>query len=391
MKTKFKLSIAIICSLIIINEAPAQSFWKKLGKAAEQIGKELITIPADSTGTKSTATETKTATATETKVNINPFKDVVAISPVNGLEINILGCEPSDKYVVLVYTITNRGPEFGFRIRGSSPPYKSNAIDEFGNQYWLKNYFGNVADNNGREAYNTLPTDVPIKIQTVISNVSPQANKLTQVKILSSKGDFIIKNVPIIRSNVSVQSSTTSTDCNEALDAQKINDIFYKKYGVMPSKRLKINDNKLLYYHAKGSDLEAMGCFFIFEKNNCVWNVTKIEEIGTLAYGSTIDSIQIVSVQGKDYLYYESYMTGGSAGNYDIYFGLYDYDMYQNYTIDYSFYPTKEKNKSSVNLISSDNLKFKPVLSDFLRNRMKLSSRTEEAKKARTQRRTYGK
>lgn len=234
MKTKFYIVFVICFFLLPIQETSAQSFWKQLGKAAEQIGKELITPPTDAQKQEQTQTTTEQQQKTA--------------------------------------TVANNG----------------NLTPEQRNQLFLD---------------------------------------------------------------------------------------IYGKNSKLPEKSFLINPTKVVYY---GVYKESALLLAIDKKDNN-WAGIKPIEIGDLEFAS-IDSIQIQTLGGKPYLYYEYYMPGGNAGNYNISFGLYELENYTPYALEYEYYPVRSTGKIEVKFTPSSNLFDFPDLSDYLDKKAHSSSRISKEK-----------
>lgn len=189
MKTRIYRSFLIICMMISISgSVSAQSFWKKIGKGLESIGKELLTVKSDSTaqtGIKQIGDTIK-----------NPFVNTTITLPVNNLKLKIISCEPNDKNVVIQYIIENLGDEKEYALHNHHEA--STAFDEYGNQYEITNTLGSHQSKSGT-TYNTLYTKIPMRMSTTIYKVSPKATRFSQLSIYTNVGNIVLKNVPIIR------------------------------------------------------------------------------------------------------------------------------------------------------------------------------------------------
>ncbi len=176
------------------------------------------------------------------------------------------------------------------------------------------------------------------------------------------------------------QQNTEPVNCDEELTQERMSQIFFSVYGQnakLPERFFAMNPEKILCYGV----YDQVGWLLALEKKDCKWGMVKQEEIGTVMSGSSVDSLHVVSGNGKQYLYYEYYMTGGNVGNYNIFFSLVDADTYTTYMIEYECYPVKSTGKIETKKTPTDNLTGQTILSDFLIKKLNASSRIFREKK----------
>lgn len=174
--------------------------------------------------------------------------------------------------------------------------------------------------------------------------------------------------------------------CNNSSFKKKIEikeqiEIFQDKYNSTPDTSLQIDSKRLLFIKhedindQRGEDLNKV---IILEKVGNDWGEIK-DTILSIGYYNTLSQFQIASIDNKEYLYYEDYMSGGSGGNSDIEFTLFDLNSNVKYYIHYNEYPYRSTwwtdFKKSRNLISHENLR------SFLDEKIKNSNRIHKPDK----------
>lgn len=205
MKTKLFISIAAICFSFANTEVSAQSFWKQLGKAAEQIGKEIIT-PVNTDSTSTSQTTNKSAVSDQKTAN-SKFPNTTISYPSKDIEIKLLSCTASGNDVLIEYTFINKGSTMNnFILMNSSGSDKAYAYDDEGNQYRIASQFGKASGYGSTSA--EFPSEIPVKSFIRVYDVKPNATHFTLLKMGSmgyvnkSKtfdGEISFKNLPIER------------------------------------------------------------------------------------------------------------------------------------------------------------------------------------------------
>ncbi len=161
---------------------------------------------------------------------------------------------------------------------------------------------------------------------------------------------------------------------DKKLSNDEMNEIFKNQYGILPEVSFQLNPEKILFYGVTGEDeFDQHGSLFVMEKKEDHWQETDMEELGRLAFGSSIDSIQLLSLGDKSYLYFETTMAGGNMGNFDVIFGIYDPDSYEIYSIDYEYLPGGMSDDVPFTL--SENLSSNPTVQSFLEEKAYSSPR----------------
>lgn len=155
--------------------------------------------------------------------------------------------------------------------------------------------------------------------------------------------------------------------------------IFHEKYFFSPDTSIIIGNEKILFlkkFEPKMYSEEDTFKLYIFEKLENEWQVVK-DTVFLFGYDYTIYEPEMVFIDGKQFLYYKQYQSGGSMGNYDLEFTLYDISSLEKYFIHYTELPENGKLlkdfKSSENLISNQNL------CNYLEGKLKNSLTKEKA------------
>ena len=169
----------------------------------------------------------------------------------------------------------------------------------------------------------------------------------------------------LLTAGVAMMEFTSCKQQSQQLSDKKRSELFSKICGLTPEASFQVTPEKIAYYVVKGSkeEMDLTGWLFILEKKENQWIEAASKELGDLVFGSSVDSIQIVKLGEKSYVYYETKTGGGNSGNYSLFFGLYDCDNYELYGIDYEYVPGET---SSNPFSASPNLSASPDLKSFL-------------------------
>lgn len=164
---------------------------------------------------------------------------------------------------------------------------------------------------------------------------------------------------------------TTLASCGQEkkMSQEEMNRIFSGKFKSNPEYSHQPETNKLIYYAA----IDDQAKLVVFEKKDNKWAVSAEEDLGFIdPFSSSVDSIEIVTVGDKPYLYLEKFDGGGSMGNNDMRFVLYDFNGNDHLFIDYAFLPKKDGISEKYSY-SSENYDDKL---HYLTERIKNSART---------------
>lgn len=165
-------------------------------------------------------------------------------------------------------------------------------------------------------------------------------------------------------------STYNKIDTNEQIE------IFQSKYVSTPDTSFQIGNNKLLFVSHKkyqeGPETDIHN-IIIIEKIGNGWGEISNTTISK-GYSNILSSFEMVSIKNKTYLYFEDFQDGGSSGNFDLEFCLYDIFSNVKYYIHYKEFPRGSiidtDYKRSRNLVDNEDLKV------FLDEKIKNSKRT---------------
>lgn len=194
-------------------------------------------------------------------------------------------------------------------------------------------------------------------------------NTIKSNNILKMKRLIYILIVPIIM--CSCKNST-----HNKIDTKEQIEIFQNKYVSTPDTSFQIGDNQLLFVsHKNNKEGQATDIYnvIIIEKLGDGWGEITNTTISK-GYRNILSAFKIVSIDKKTYLYFEDFQDGGSSGNFDLEFSLYDIFSNIKYYIHYAEFPNGSiigtDYKKSINLVEFENLKI------FLDEKVKNSKRT---------------
>lgn len=194
-------------------------------------------------------------------------------------------------------------------------------------------------------------------------------NTIKSNNLLKMKRLIYVLIVPIIM--CSCKNST-----HNKIDTKEQIEIFQNKYISTPDTSFQIGDNKLLFVSHKNNQEGPetdINNIIIIEKLGDGWGEITNTTISK-GYRNILSSFEIVNIDNKTYLYFEDFQDGGSSGNFDLEFSLYDILSNIKYYIHYSEIPrgsiTETDYKKSRNLVEFENLKI------FLDKKVKNSKRT---------------
>ncbi|NDW10547.1 hypothetical protein [Dysgonomonas sp. 520] len=158
----------------------------------------------------------------------------------------------------------------------------------------------------------------------------------------------------------------------ETIPVNERNEIFNNLFSEVPDTSFQIGENKLLFIKTTEKDLETDSKLFIVEKEKNEWKCTREKMLYEGVMFSSIDSLRITTIGDSSYLYYEYYQQGGSMGNHNVDFVLYNYDNDQLYTLFYEFYP---QNQGDVFPQFTDSENLSQPVNDFLESKAAISDR----------------
>ena len=98
--------------------------------------------------------------------------------------------------VILEFTVTNNGPDAELKLFGGIM-YDNNNYEYVEGEVQLLNRKGNFAPWYGREAGYFLISGIPVPAQWRFFNVSPEAQSIALVKLGTSAGEILIRDLPI--------------------------------------------------------------------------------------------------------------------------------------------------------------------------------------------------
>lgn len=147
--------------------------------------------------------------------------------------------------------------------------------------------------------------------------------------------------------------------------------IFNEKYSFNPDTSFVIGKDKILFLkklEPQISSQEDTFKLYIFERLENEWQIIR-DTVFLFGYDYTILKSEIVSINGKDYLYNMEYLSGGSMGNFDIEYALYDVANIEKYFIHYTELP--EFGKLLKDITTSKNLTSNQNLFNYLQDKLK--------------------
>jgi len=158
--------------------------------------------------------------------------------------------------------------------------------------------------------------------------------------------------------------------CRSGEDKEMIR-IYRQKYGSKPDYAFRMSDNKILYIKKEeGPEIYAPFQLFFLDRKGKEWISSRETEI---AEGCFLDSVEMVTIDQKKFLYFEVGQLGGSMGDQAIEFALYDFKTDAKYSIEYEQYPEAGITVTQFN--KSDNLQSHPLYKKYLESRIKKSAR----------------
>jgi hypothetical protein len=170
--------------------------------------------------------------------------------------------------------------------------------------------------------------------------------------------------------------------CNSPVVPKKISQrervrIFQEKYKFKPDFSFQGKQNQLLFLKKDDEGiLYNTTRVIVLEKNGTTWAETRNQEI---IEGYSTDSLSLVSLDNKEFIYFEEDQGGGSMGDHAMEFVLYDCASGKKFSIEYYEYP--EGGKQVTRFTKSKNLANHKKLSDYLENRIRKSARINLAGK----------
>ena len=157
-----------------------------------------------------------------------------------------------------------------------------------------------------------------------------------------------------------------SNSCNAERTA-----IFFEKFAFNPDTSFQVGNDKILYLKKFDFEEDTFK-LYVFEKTEHDWQLIK-DSIFLSGYEYRVDSPEISLINGQSFFYYEEYLAGGSLGNFDIEFSLYNLSTLEKYFIHYKEFP--DGNKTITEFINSDNLLASKTLQNYLEAKITSSSR----------------
>lgn len=144
--------------------------------------------------------------------------------------------------------------------------------------------------------------------------------------------------------------------------------IFYEKYNEYPEKSMVLDDNRLVFI--KNTELMSHSNISIYIMENKKRNSKTLQTIEFEEYAS-VDTVWLENIDGKEYLYWECVVGGGSVGNHLTNFYLHELNRNESYMLSYEFNPEESRAISEFN--RSKSLDGKPQLLEFLKEKMRAS------------------
>jgi len=163
-------------------------------------------------------------------------------------------------------------------------------------------------------------------------------------------------------------------------NAKKRKQIFRKKYkqSIVASFQL---DSSLLLFLTEEYDSNRVDRLFklvLLENIHDEWQEKQKAQISNCIQ-CKFESVELISFDSKNYFYFEEYHAGGSLGNFDIDFSLYDIESERKYAINYYFTPSSShfetKFRNNKNISSSSNAS---KIKQFLNDKISASNRIEK-------------
>jgi len=166
-------------------------------------------------------------------------------------------------------------------------------------------------------------------------------------------------------------SACHQTDDGKKLSQKEMSRIFKDRYGSNPMYSYHGSRQKLLFLQ-KETMAERYHAFraIVLERKGEQWTETANSEIEE---GYSLDSLSIVTIGHKEFLYAEADQGGGSMGDHSITFMLYDVGADKTYSIEYEDFP--EGGIVKTKLTKSKNLFSHLRIQRYLQHRIKNSDR----------------
>ncbi len=146
--------------------------------------------------------------------------------------------------------------------------------------------------------------------------------------------------------------------------------IFYNKYKEYPDKSMVLDEKRLAFIKGAKSDDSKKISICILENKKKNPGVLKTIELDKW-HSVQVDTVWIEHIAGKEYLYLENLIGGGSMGNFWTDFSLYEMDGDASYILSYQFY--RENSSALSEFDRSKSLDGKPQLMEFLKEKMRAS------------------
>lgn len=153
--------------------------------------------------------------------------------------------------------------------------------------------------------------------------------------------------------------------------SEDYSEMFFKKYKEYPDKSMALDENRLAFI--KNTQLSHSKKISIYIMENKKKNPQTLQTIELEEYvpHNPIDTVWIENIDGKEYLYLECMIGGGSMGNHLTRFSLYELNGNESYILNYEFYPENVSQLSEFE--RSESLDGKPRLLEFLKEKMRTS------------------
>jgi hypothetical protein len=178
-----------------------------------------------------------------------------------------------------------------------------------------------------------------------------------------------MKNIFFLLLTIGVFFSCKDPVMQKKISKQERVRMFQEKYRVKPDFSFQGKQNKLLFLKKDDGTLYNTTRVIVLEKKGTTWAETRNKEI---TEGYSTDSLSLVSLDKKEFIYFEEDQGGGSMGDHAIEFVLYDCESDKKYSIEYYEYP--EGGTQVTRYTKSQNMANHKKISDYLENRIRKSA-----------------
>lgn len=158
---------------------------------------------------------------------------------------------------------------------------------------------------------------------------------------------------------------------NKMNSTEDYSKIFFEKYNEYPDKSMVLDDSRLAFI--KNTELKDSKRISIYVMENKKKDSKTLQTIELEEYVShnPVDTVWLENIDGKEYLYLECVIGGGSVGNHLTEFSLYELNSKNSYILSYEFNPEDSRAISEFKI--SDSLDGKSQLLEFLKEKMRAS------------------